>query len=66
MDHYKIMDMHAPFYHEINLQLNNSNMHAWIELQFTINEPIHDLALQLDMNHAWINLKTNQQDEIHT
>mgnify|MGYP003703415903 CR=1 FL=1 len=32
MDHYKVMDMHAPFYHEINSQLNNSNMQAWNEL----------------------------------
>ena len=47
-------------------KLINSNMHAWSELQFTINEPIHDLALQLDMNHAWINLNTSQKDEIHT
>ena len=41
-------------------------MHAWNELQFTINEPIHDLALQFGMNHARIDLKTNQKDEIHT
>ena len=60
------MDMHVTIYHEFNSKLINSTMHARNELQSIIYGPNHDLALQLDMNHAWINLNTSQKDEIHT
>ena len=33
-------------------------MHARNELQSTINEPNHDLALQINMNHARMNSRT--------
>ena len=66
MDYYKIMNMHAPIYHEFNPKLINSNMHAWITLYNNMYAPKHGLALQLDMNHARINSRTNQKDEIHT
>ena len=47
MDHYKIMDMHAPFYHEINSQLNNTNMHEWIMLYYNMLALIHGSILNL-------------------
>ena len=62
MGYHKIMNMHAPLYHEFNSKLINSNMHAWNELQFTINDPNHDLALQSNMDHATINSKHEQED----
>ena len=40
------MDMHVTIYHEFNSKLINSTMHARNELQFTINDPNHDLVLQ--------------------
>ena len=36
------MNMHVTFYHEINSQLNNSNVHAWNELQFDMLGLEHD------------------------
>ena len=47
MDYYKIMNMHAPIYHEFNSKLINSNMHAWITLYNNMYAPKHGLALQL-------------------
>ena len=52
MEYDQKMDMHALFYHEFNSNSNNTNMHARNALQSTINEPIHDLALQSNLNHA--------------
>ena len=37
-------------------------MHATLKLQFTINDPNHDLALQSNMDHATINSKHGQED----
>ena len=37
-------------------------MHATLKLQFTINDPNHDLALQSNMDHATINSKHEQED----
>ena len=46
------MNMHVTFYHEINSQLNNSNMHAWNELQFDMLGLEHDSIHQFSMDHA--------------
>ena len=61
MDHYKVMDMHAPFYHETHSQLNNSNMQAWIMLYINMHELKHDLALQFNMDHARISSNTRMR-----
>ena len=45
MDLNMTMNMQVTFCHENNSNIYNTNMHAKIELQFTINGPIHDLAL---------------------
>ena len=58
MDLNIIMSMHVTFCHENNLKLNNTNMHARLELQLNMLELIRDLALQYGKNHARINLKT--------
>ena len=52
MDHYKIMDMHAPFCHELNSKFNQEHMQAWIMLYINMYELKQDLAPQFDMNHA--------------
>ena len=61
MDLNIIMSSHVTFCHENNLKFNNPNMHAWNELQFNIIRLRHDLAPQLDMNHARINLNTTMR-----
>mgnify|MGYP003702382369 CR=1 FL=1 len=66
MDHTTITDMHAPFFHELNSKFNQEHMQAWIIVYINMNELKHDLALQLNMDHARISLKTIQKDEIHT
>ena len=43
MDLNIIMSMHVTFFHENNLKLNNTNMHARLELQLNMLELIHDL-----------------------
>ena len=53
-----IMNMHAPFYHEFNSKLINSNMHAWIMLYINMYELKHDLALQLKHESCKNNSKT--------
>ena len=50
--------MHVANIRRPSSKMQEYTMHAIIKLQFNTFEPIRDLTLQLDMNHARINLNT--------